>query len=450
MEAQLRSREAGGCQAQPPADSGVGSYGAAWGGGDDGQGAYLSAPAAPAAGDAFRAQDLLLSKLGEYGFSALNVSQVGPEAWLQDGANAVLPIHRCPCALCVTLWCCRQVLSDIQTSRPAGSMDVTVNEALDRLLTSDDGDDSSAATDGSGGGGGGAAAVAQAAPAPKKPSSRFAGTMFALWAGKKYHFFLSHSRRSGTSIIIAGEIFAFLTRLGFKVWLDVKQRDRSVAAMQKGVEESMYFIAIVGMPEPNPERPSDPPETNAYFAREYCVKEMEWAVSAGTIVIPVVHSMNKGNIGAIVRSAPEHLRFIGEIDFIDVDRNDFEVFNLGIRKILRASTHKGNEAGLDCALAEHSGGGGGGGGFPAKLGAWAERMGLSAAKKADVLAWLCGEETFGATDVEDLKNLEPDDIDHLVGLVPRAKQKAVRQLLEAARGAPKVTRRVATTTGLRS
>ena len=99
MEAQLRSRGAGGDQAQPPADSGGGSHCAAWGGGDDGQGAYLSAPATPAAGDAFRAQDLLLSKLSEYGFSALNVSQVGPGAWLQD-ADVASPIHPPP-APCV-------------------------------------------------------------------------------------------------------------------------------------------------------------------------------------------------------------------------------------------------------------------------------------------------------------------------------------------------------------
>lgn len=268
--------------------------------------------------------------------------------------------------------------------------------------------------------------------------------------GKKYDFFLSHSRRSGTSVTLAAEIYASLTALGFKVWFDVKQLDKSEAAMQKGVEESMYFIAIVGMPEHNPERPSDPPEINAYFARPYCVKEVEWAVVAGVNVIPVVHSMNKGNIGAIVGSAPEHLRFIGGIDFIDVDRNDLEVYNVGMRKILRASVHKGDEAGLDRALAKLSVVGGGGG-FPAELEAWAERIALSAKTKTMVLEWLCGEETFGATCVGDLEALESEHVDHLVGLVPVAKKKAARQLLEAAaQGATEVTRRVAITTDRRS
>ena len=266
--------------------------------------------------------------------------------------------------------------------------------------------------------------------------------------GKKYDYFLSHSRRSATSVTLAAEIYAFLTDRGFKVWFDVKQLDKSGAAMQKGVKESMYFIAIVGMPEHNPEHPSDPPETNAYFAREYCVKEMEWADAARVVVIPVVHSMNKSNIGAIVRSAPEHLRFIGDIDFIDVDRNDLEVFNVGMRKILRASVHKDDEAGIEHTLANLTLGGDG---FPAELEAWAQQIGLSAAKKDEFLAWLCADETFGATCVNDLEALESEHVEHLVGIVPVAKKKAARQLLEAAaQGSPEVPRRVAAALNWRS
>ena len=59
-------------------------------------------PEAGPAGDPSRAKDLLLSKLGEFGFSAFNVEHV---------------------------------LENIQESRPVGAADVTVNDVLDRLLT---------------------------------------------------------------------------------------------------------------------------------------------------------------------------------------------------------------------------------------------------------------------------------------------------------------------------
>ena len=50
--------------------------------------------------------------------------------------------------------------------------------------------------------------------------------------------------------------------------------------------------------------------------------------------------------------------------------------------------HKGNEAGPDRTLAKFSvgGGGGGGGGFPAELEAWAQQIGLTAAKRDEFLA----------------------------------------------------------------
>ena len=79
----------------------------------------------------------------------------------------------------------------------------------------------------------------------------------------------------------------------------------------------------------------------------------------------------------------------------------------------------------------------GGGSFPPELEAWSEKMGLSAATQAKVLAYLCNEDdgNFGANCMGDLKNLKSEHIEHIVDLVPPAKKRVARQVLKAAGGA---------------
>ena len=220
---------------------------------------------------------------------------------------------------------------------------------------------------------------------------------FALSKGKKYDYFISYSRRSAKSCNLAAELYDTLTSLlGFKVWMDVKMPDRSDAAMQKGVEESKFFIAILC-------RPSINPENNAYFTRENCVMEMRWARGAGVQIIPVVH--------------------------------DTVMLNVAVKRLLRVGAFEGDSAALDRTMARLSSDGGGS--FPPELEAWSEKMGLSAATQAKVLAYLCNEDdgNFGANCMGDLKNLKSEHIEHIVDLVPPAKKRVARQVLKAAGGA---------------
>ena len=57
-----------------------------------------------------------------------------------------------------------------------------------------------------------------------------------------------------------------------------------------------------------------------YFSREFCLKELRWAIDAGKAIQPVIRAEDKANIGMLMADAPEDLRFIGGIDFIDLER----------------------------------------------------------------------------------------------------------------------------------
>jgi hypothetical protein len=68
---------------------------------------------------------------------------------------------------------------------------------------------------------------------------------------------------------------------------------QSLAAMQEGVRNSAVMIAIITPACVNPDKPHDDPGSNAYFARDYCVKELRWAREAGVPIQPVIRSEDK-------------------------------------------------------------------------------------------------------------------------------------------------------------
>ena len=136
-------------------------------------------------------------------------------------------------------------------------------------------------------------------------------------------------------MLLAEAIWGSLTsQHGLKVWLDVKMADKSEAAMEHGVRNSKMVIAIVNRAALNPDRPDDYPAHNTLFQRAYCVQELRWAKEAGKIIQPTIRFEDKQNIGDMMSLAPDDLQFMGETEFIELERNDGAYWNVGIRKLL--------------------------------------------------------------------------------------------------------------------
>jgi len=152
-----------------------------------------------------------------------------------------------------------------------------------------------------------------------------------------WDYFLSHTQRSGPAKSIADRLCASLKEQGFTVWLDVNMGQKGTAAMLEGVQNSRCVISIITGACVNDLSPNDPPEGNAYFHRPFCVSELEWAIEAGVQIQPVIQMENKGDIGTFLGQAPVHLKFLSDIEFIDLNRSDIDYWKVGVTKIVKAT-----------------------------------------------------------------------------------------------------------------
>lgn len=142
----------------------------------------------------------------------------------------------------------------------------------------------------------------------------------------KFSVFISHTQRDTLAKLLAIELYHELNELlkqqvGLGVWLDVRMKDKSTAAMEEGVRNSSYFILVL---------------SDQYFSRPYCVQELRWAIEMGKPIIPIVDIADKTRIGELLQTAPDDLReIIQRIDFIDLNRSDYDYLQVGITKLLR-------------------------------------------------------------------------------------------------------------------
>ena len=123
---------------------------------------------------------------------------------------------------------------------------------------------------------------------------------------------VSYTQKSHLATMLATKLKASMESRGFTVWLDTTMQDKSEDAMQEAVENSMVVLAII---TGDTEIQNDP---NAYLNRPFCQAELRWAKKAKIHLQPVIHSDDKTKIGKFIEMAPDDLKHIGGIDFVDV------------------------------------------------------------------------------------------------------------------------------------
>ena len=145
----------------------------------------------------------------------------------------------------------------------------------------------------------------------------------------KWTLFCSHSRASPTAPALVEKLTSSLKeRFGWTSWLDVNMEIRTEEAMQEGVENSSIFVAVVS---------DDGPPDRAYFDREFCRKEAEWALEAGVPIQVVIHSKDKERIGELLEKCPKKLRaFFANVEWVHLDRTDPQYWAIGVDKVATA------------------------------------------------------------------------------------------------------------------
>ena len=139
---------------------------------------------------------------------------------------------------------------------------------------------------------------------------------------------ISYTQRNPKAKLIAQALHDKLKDMRCKAWLDVKGDDKSEDAMKNAVKSACFVIAIITGNEKDE-------AGNAYFEREYCLKELRWAKGSEKFIQPVVDVEDKVRIGEFMRGAPEDLRDLSSVDFVDLNLSDPEYLSVGVGKILR-------------------------------------------------------------------------------------------------------------------
>ena len=150
----------------------------------------------------------------------------------------------------------------------------------------------------------------------------------------KWDIFISYTQRNGDARVLSERLANSFEQKNLKVWLDKRMDVKSTLAMQEGVENSECVIAIITGACIDTKRPNTPKKENAYFQRDYCRKEMEWAKAAGVNIHPVCNRDDVQIIGELRDGCPDHLQFIFDEDITYLDESKNSLWNVGVDEII--------------------------------------------------------------------------------------------------------------------
>merc|ERR1711924_378860 len=122
--------------------------------------------------------------------------------------------------------------------------------------------------------------------------------------------------------LLATELYAALTDVGKRCWLDVKMERCDRAAMQEGVRTSDVFIAIV-----------TDNNIDSYFSREMCREELRWATEYDKVIVPVVSVADKGRISDFIAEGQKYGIDFSTKNFCSYDRSGPEYARASVRAI---------------------------------------------------------------------------------------------------------------------
>ena len=149
------------------------------------------------------------------------------------------------------------------------------------------------------------------------------GESLPLFAGKEFHFFISHAQATGGDQ--ANLLSTNLQGRGCKVWYDMEMADITEQAMIDGVKRSCVVIVLL---------------TPSMMSRPFCHLEMRTARDNEVPLIGVYEAderRGKVDFGAEIESAPDDLKYIiTQVEFLAFRRRHFEAETM-YREILKRS-----------------------------------------------------------------------------------------------------------------
>ena len=163
----------------------------------------------------------------------------------------------------------------------------------------------------------------------------------------RWDVMISYTQRSAEAKRLANSAYAAFRDRGKTVWMDVKMEQLNENAMKEAAQNSACIVAVItgacigaadtavsSLDSPVISKMGDP-LSNAYFMRDYCVRELRWAREVGTPIQPVIRREDKHSIGKFIKQAPGDLQDLGAIDFISLDDISPSIWATSVDEVLR-------------------------------------------------------------------------------------------------------------------
>jgi hypothetical protein len=249
--------------------------------------------------------------------------------------------------------------------------------------------------------------------APTDPSmaSRF---QIMPMEDRKFDFFINHCQKSGQDQ--CKTLCLELQKVGASVWYDMQAQDLTAQGMEKGVSESRNVIIFL---------------SDDVMGRPFCNAEQRWAKQYGCTLIGVVEKDSRhspADFGKEKERAPIDLKhMLDDVEFLDYERRDYKARSM-IEEIIRRGGCNAPEPEPEPEpeqelqepepepelLAE--------GVPPTDLLSF---LGKAHAVLADEL------DALGVEEVDDLKELETEEVEGLIGMLKPVQGRKLRKALAA-------------------
>ena len=149
----------------------------------------------------------------------------------------------------------------------------------------------------------------------------------------RWNFMISYTQRDPNAALLANNLYNELKGKNFTVWQDIKAKRCDTATMQEAVENSDIVLAVITSDEHNPD--------SRYFGRDMCVQELNWAIDAGTPIIPVTRQADKSRVGEFIKEGKSKGIDLSDENFESVIDQTKEFLSTSIDLIIDQAAGKG-------------------------------------------------------------------------------------------------------------
>mmetsp|Transcript_46280 Transcript_46280/g.86329 ORF Transcript_46280/g.86329 Transcript_46280/m.86329 type:complete len:518 (+) Transcript_46280:299-1852(+) len=155
-----------------------------------------------------------------------------------------------------------------------------------------------------------------------------------------WDFFISYSPKNLFAVMYAEKLCSSLAKQGKTVWMDSNMWQCDQEAVEEGVRNSSCVIALI--------TDGEGVESNAYLKSDDCLRVLRLTLQEGLLIQPVKQVDDTRSKREIMRNAPDDVRALVNLNWVDLNRTTMQYWDLAVKAILdRESNSSSTNSGVE-------------------------------------------------------------------------------------------------------